>query len=471
MPGGSFECPECVIGVHKGDWHTAAEYYRQWLKTWYRPFKSQNKQWYRECFWMIAEITDTLETEIFKLPVWYDEVQKQYKMRDIIEEHRRVAGRYPDILHFWSWCYSNEEKNQIYGGYGKKDYDRLGGIKSFRKSLDDIQNNLNVPVSLYMNATLCHKSYPIAEELGLEGCMRTKDGELSMVEGTNYRMCHSFKKWRDYMVETYKRVYNETGAKILYVDEFSLLEDNTCYSKEHGHKAPLNLIEADNGFIKAVRSVLPEEVVLYSEFPPVDVNSQFIDCNINYYNVDMVIEMIDSFCDFKIDDTFTSPVLIDLYRFMFPGIVQLNLPIGIRNGSWHPLKFTFFNGEAIYDSFWDIEESRAHDFVLKAYDIKKAYADCFTTDYPEILVPTESGDICANKFPGKDRTLWTLYNKAYCTRRGELLSVQHTEGAIYYDAWNGKRMDVRIYGGKAYLNLEIDPQSVGCIVKEDIDKL
>lgn len=414
---------------------------------------------------MIAEITDTLETEIFKLPAWYDETEKRYKIREIIEEHKRVAGRYPDILHFWCWCYSQEEKNQIYGGYGNEDYEKLGGLAGFRKALDDIQNEMHIPVSLYMNATLCNKSYPVAEELGIEGCMRKKDGSLLMTEGTNYRMCHSFDKWRDYMVEAYKRVCKETGAKILYVDEFSLLEDNICFSDKHGHEVPLNLIEADNRFIKAVRSALPEEVVLYGEFPAVDVNSQYIDCNINYYNVDMVVEMIDTFCDIRKDDSTISLALTNLYRFVFPGIVQLNLPVGIRNGSWHPLKFTFFNGEAIYDSFWDVEESRAHEFILKAYDIKKAYADCFTSDYPEMLVPVELDDICANRFPGKSRTIWTLYNRAYSTRRGELLSVEHTDGDVYYDVWNEKQIDVRIFEGRAYLPLEIGPQSVGCIEK------
>ena len=462
-PGVPFVCSDTVIGAHKGDWHSAAESYGKWLETWYRPCKAQSKQWYKECFWLTAEITDTLETGVFKLPAWYDEGRKHYKMKDIIEEQKRVAGRYPDILHFWAWCYSREEKNQIYGGYCDSDYEKLGGLENFKKALDDVQYGSSVAVSLYLNATLCHQSYPIAKEIGLEGCMRKKDGSCHINEETNYRMCHSFIPWREYMIETYKRVYAETGAKILYVDEFSLLKDNICFSADHGHDVPLNLLKADNEFIKALRSSLPEELALYGEFPPIDVNSQYIDCNITYYNVDMVVEMIDGFCDRKTDDGMLSPVLTDLYRFIFPGIVQLNLPVSIRNGSWHPLKFTFFNGEAIYDSFWDVEETRAHEFILKAYDIKKEYADCFTSGRPEMLVETEMEEVCANKFPGNGRVLWTLYNRAYSTVRGELISVIHNKGAEYYDVWNGRAIVPRMENGRAHIMLEIGPQSIGCI--------
>ncbi|MDO8686078.1 MAG: hypothetical protein Q7J78_05340 [Clostridiales bacterium] len=61
------------------------------------------------------------------------------------------------------------------------------------------------------------------------------------------------------------------------------------------------------------------------------------------------------------------------------------------------------------------------------FDIKKMYADCFTSGSPETLVPVEMSEICANRFPGQGRTLWTMYNRAFTTIRGELISVVHRE--------------------------------------------
>jgi hypothetical protein len=197
----------------------------------------------------------------------------------------------------------------------------------------------------------------------------------------------------------------------------------------------------------------------------IDINSQYIDCNINYYILDHVVELNDPKYDVSEESNGLSTVCLNPYRFVFPRIVQLSLPAGLRKGSWHPLKFTFFNGDAIYDSFWDIEETAAHDFILKAFDIKKEYIDCFTSDEPEMLVETQMAAICANKFPGNRRTLWTLYNRKFNTVRGEVISVPHIADATYYDVWNKRTIIPRESNGFAYIYLEMEPQSIGCIIQ------
>ena len=71
----------------------------------------------------------------------------------------------------------------------------------------------------------------------------------------------------------------------------------------------------------------------------------------------------------------------------------------------------------------------------------------------------------ANKWPGKGRTVWTLYNQRYRTVRGSILAVDHVEGASYKDVWNDRPLKPVIKNGKAYLSLEMDPQGVGCVVQ------
>jgi hypothetical protein len=104
-------------------------------------------------------------------------------------------------------------------------------------------------------------------------------------------------------------------------------------------------------------------------------------------------------------------------------------------------------------------------FMVKSHDIKLSYADCFTSKKPEPLVPTEKSGIMANKFPGKGRTLWTIYNQRYTTVRGEIMKVKHVKGATYYDVWNNKPLQARISGDYAYISLELHPQAIGCIVQ------
>ena len=80
-----------------------------------------------------------------------------------------------------------------------------------------------------------------------------------------------------------------------------------------------------------------------------------------------------------------------------------------------------------------------------------------------MLVPTERGSVYANRFSGKARTLWTLYNARPYTVRGEVLAVPHHEGATYRDEWNDKDLKPEIHDDQAILSLELGPQSIGCI--------
>jgi hypothetical protein len=118
-------------------------------------------------------------------------------------------------------------------------------------------------------------------------------------------------------------------------------------------------------------------------------------------------------------------------------------------------------GNALYEL--TLEESRGHAFMVRAYELKKRFKDCFASDAPEMLVPTERASIYVNRFPGKARTVWTVYNARPTTVRGAVLTVPHHEGATYRDEWNDKELQPDLRDGHAILSLELGPQSIGCI--------
>ncbi len=466
MPGKDFTGSSTVLTAHSGDWRKSFELYQNWLKSWYEPVRCQNKQWYRECFWLLAEITDFFETEEFtKLPIWYDKERKEFNLKKILEEQKEIAGCYPDILHLWSWTFRNENGNysQQWGNFGSTDYDEYGGLASFKDALHEVTDEKGVKVSLYLHPTLLSGRYPQAEKYFPKHRVVNKAGEYISIEGDSYRMCHANEEWRKYAISMYPRIYQELGIPILYVDEFSLRIENRCYGDGHGHPVPSNLLKTDRDFISELKAAMPEEVVLYGEYAAVDVNARYIDCNISYYIIDSVVDMIETAWRGGDGSDRMGRVFTNLYRFAFPKIVQLILPMAMRNLSWHPQKFIFFNGEAIYDSFWDCEESAGLAFTVKAYGLKKKYADCFTSDNPQTMVNTLSPAVCANCFPGKGRTVYTLYNRAYTTYRGKILRVPHQKGAVYYDAWNEQPLQVEIKDGCADISLTIDAQQIGCI--------
>jgi hypothetical protein len=470
-----------VLGTHKGEWHVAFNTYKQWLQTWYKPFNCQDKQWYRECFWLLCDYPDNIPQNLismFKTFTWYDTITKQYRMRDILEEHKRTVGRNPDILHFWSWTYNMPEGYSRWGAYGLNgEYEKLGGVNNFHNALNDIQKNIGIKVSLYIDASLCNMALPIAKKIGPGGAMQLEGGG-PVIDYASYRMCPGSKEWRDYMQGTYRRVNRELGVNVLYVDEWAPpfyyghwpIPAFTCYSPLHGHDVPANMNLEVNRYMRELRTVVPEGAALYGEYPDVDVNAQYYDSNITYYLTTSTGDQKDGrdniAYDLQVSDAGLSEPYLYLYKFAFPRMVQLSLPNDAIYYSWNRLKFSFLNGDAIYDSFWIRDESKAEAFMVKSHDIKIQYADCFTSNNPEPLIPSEKTGILVNKFPGKGRTLWAFYNQRYTTVRGEILKVKHVEGATYFDVWNNKPLQVRISGDYAFIPMEMYPQAVGCIVQK-----
>ena len=464
-PGQPYRCTETMLGVHRGDWHAAAQAYHDWVKTWYRPYKAQqdSKAWYRQSFWLLCELADGLEHETLRLPPWYDRQNNRYLMRDILEEFSRDVGATPDILHFWGWNWGPRR----FGLYGPEQYGDMGGLDGFRAALDDVQKNLKIPVSLYLDGTLCSTASPFCESLSEELAMRAEDGKIPRPFGS-FRMCHYTRKWQEYLADVYPRVYRETGAPILYVDELGS-PNFMCWSPHHGHPVPLNMNEADYAHLKAIREATPEQVALYGEYPVTDVTSQFWDCNITYHLFRWAEQRLGPFYNRTTQDSGLSRAQVDALRFLFPRVVQLNLPIAER-GSWHFLKQIFFNGCALYDAFWDRFPSKGQKFWTHAYRIMKEYRDCFATDTPETLVSTEHAAVAANRFPGNGRTVWTLYNQAYTTVRAPVLAIEHAEGATYQDLWTGRTLNPVIRNGKALISLELEPQGIGCVLQTRISR-
>lgn len=469
--GESFDASPTVITAHEGDWHSTFNLYQNWLAGWYKPYKSQNKEWYRRSFWLLAEITDFFETnEFVRFPVWYDDIKSKFNFFDILLEQKEITGVLPDILHLWEWTYDKQLGHMKWGNFGDiegggSDYDAYGGKEAFREALHEVEDKTGVRISLYLHPTLLTQTYPKAAEYMPRLLVKDSAGGKIGLLGNTFRMCHANAEWRSEVLNIYRRNYSDLGIKILYVDEFSLRIGNRCWGDGHGHHVPSNLIKTDRDFITELREIMPEEVVLYGEYAAVDVNAQYIDCNITYHIIDIVMDMCENAAwRYNNGDDTYSEVITDLYRFAFPKIVQLNLPMAMRNRSWHPQKFIFWNGEAIYDSFWDNEESSGLTFTVQAYKLKKEYSDCFSSDHPKTMIKTLSPCVCVNEFPGENRTLYTVYNRAYTTYRGPVLSVGHKEGNRYYDAWNQKPLDYELSDQKAVLKTEIHAQQIGCFI-------
>jgi hypothetical protein len=333
----------------------------------------------------------------------------------------------------------------------------LTTAEEFKEAVAKLQS-AGVPVGLYIEGYLVDERSRVGKALGRDWALRRPDGSIAYwPDSTEIFMCPGAKGWQDYLAGVYQRVREETGALGFYIDQFGFC-DRTCFASAHDHPPDWHVLPGEGQLTRKVRQALPPECVVYTENFPPDIHTVLqdgsFDYAINYFQTTAHRWM---------------PVPVRLGRFVFPDfkvlqIIVCDLPVGTNEEA---VRQVFFNGDGFWlqgepDFWWQPE---ALSVLRKCIAILREHADAFASDRCEPLVPTLVGGVFANKFEGKGKTVWTLYNANWRSVSDEILAVPHVSGARYIDAWNGVELKPRIVGKTAYLRLTLEPHGVGCVVQ------
>jgi hypothetical protein len=473
-PNQTTEYTETALVFHKGDWQEAASTYKDWVKTWYNVDRPASRDWFNKISLLKDYfLSENVSLRDLKMYPMYNRKSKEFRIKEYLEKDKEYwGGLSPDVIHLYRWFHIDsieDEKNYGIGdkAYGQYSYDNFGGLEPFKSAIGRLQKDYNTPVSLYLVPDRCSSGTEIGKRAGEKAVVIRADG--SKLAGSNvYYVCPQQKDWQDFFVETAIKVQSDTSADCIYLDVFGLWHTSVCYSKEHGHRSPSWYNQATHDLIKRVREALPDHVVLWTEFPLTDLNAQFVDGYINYYYLSLNETFVKSHDTVEEQAALYSEPSMTVYRFIFPDVKQVDLSAGIEravNGV-NMLKFVFFNGDAVYDNGWFVSDERTRkELMIKSTAIKKKLSDCFYSTNIAPLVTTERAYVYANKFAGKDKTVWTIYNGRFTTVRGPVLAIEHKEGAKYYDAWNDKFIVPQIVNDRAIITQKLGPQALGCIVQ------
>ena len=445
QPGETWTLPPAVIGAHKGDWHEALHAYRQWVATWYKPAVPR-KQWFREVF----NFSQDMLSKRSGYSGMFDPKTKQFSISEHLREDAKYVGGV-DYLHIFDWYAGGEDQEHGLGDYEPWDY--FGGADRLKSEIAKIKN-MGIPVGVYIQGVFIDKR-------GKIGTAHAKEWEMLKADLKPYpfpwvtlsAICAYPPAWQDHLVQTYERINRLLDPSGLYMDSVGW-GDWLCYNPNHGHPVPGPRAKGEVELVRRIRAAVPANKVTYSEELGSDVATQYSDGTFTYSSQQA--------------DPKLSPTRINLSRFMFPdykafGMLWNDLRAG---DDVHLAKQIFFSGDGFYigtdiPAIFSVELA---PFVKHAHQILRQHRDAFTSLAPEPLVPTLNTEVYANRFPGKNKTVWTFYNSAFTTVRGEMLEVAHVPGTRYHDAWNGRPIQPRIVGDKAIISLEIGPHDVGCLV-------
>lgn len=472
-PGASRTYIPVSLIAHNGDWRTALAMHRDWVRTWYKPFRSQDKDYFLNA-WEIACYRTSIYLSYLeqKTPPFINEERTQFMTDEVYAFEKRTRGHNADLVHFYNWSYNDGKKANDYGVHSTDAiYKHVGGIDFFRKGIDDIQTRLKTPVSLYTIIDRFRASLVTDEALAKElvdgAWHQVPDSEdvsskvrgSSMRDGTYYvRAGHE--AWTKYVLDDIVKMQRDTGCKMVYIDVFAFWS----HLKGHNGVSPR---EADLKVLKKLKEELPPDVALWAEYPPSDFGSQYHDGALQYYFLHLNEVFARRYNYAGRSHDFLREMPMNAGRYILTRYKTFGLPGYIEaSNSPSQVDAMFINGEANQEDTWRLHHSRIRERLNRAYDIKHQYNDCFNTDNPSPFVDTAVEGIIANRFPGKNRTLWTLYNARPRTFSGVVLSVPHLPGARYRDVWNDKEFKPAIENGVAKIAVTLDPQIPGCVVQE-----
>ena len=457
-PSESVAFTESCLVFHSGDWHEAVRAYRDWLDSVSETSVAQKKDWFRRTF--ILRNHQMKKFYAWSTPI-YDAETKTYCIDDCVRTDTDYLGMKPDIFHFFGWIdLDNGWHGHPNGDFRVEGY--TGGPEKLKEAIRSLQEEHGIPTSLYTLSDRCYKKSEFGKKHGEQLAIQRKDGSLVQDEA-NWFLCGNSQGWRDQYVEALCRTQRETGVKILYVDVFPFSRSSACYSPDHGHKIPSHVNRGTYALIRQLRESLPDDVILWSEYPLPDMSLPYIDGNIHYYCLDWHEHFGKLYNQLEEARPFAATPT-NVYRYVFPNLKQFVFPCGVSPYSGDT-KFPFFNGEALYDCSWCLYASPHLERIKKSLTIQRQYADCFASPHATPEVATLQQHVHANRFPGDGRTAWTFFNARYTTVRGPVIAVDHHEGATYHDVWNDTPLEPTITDGRASLSLTLHPQQLGCIIE------
>ena len=441
-PGGDWQASPAVIELLDGDWRAIFESYQAWLTTWYQP--PADKPWWRGIF---AFLGRNVESRSRLTPPQRGELQPS------IERCRSAVGSC-DMVHLFGWSDTPE-----HGHWGDYDhYDQtVGGRDYFHRNIAAAQAE-GVAVSLYLDGYLLNETSEFAGSHAKDWAMRTAAGEPWFVPVYGaYNVCPSVVPWQDYLSGVYHRLVQDTGAKVLYVDEYGATDSRwVCHAREHGHSGTEIPSRGEVEMLRKVRAAAGDQTALFCEYPPFEAARRYLDGSYTYQAV------------WSVDDEALTPHFVDLSRFAFPRFKQFHLIhyVPNREGNWWPRKIPFFNGTCYRVGEPNIAgyDDAAMAFQRRAIEVQTAHRAAFSSDDVTPLVATLVPGVFANRFRTPTETVWTLYNATGRTVREPVLSVPQTAGASYLDGWRETPLSPTVKGGQVLLAVPLGPKGIGCVV-------
>jgi formylglycine-generating enzyme required for sulfatase activity len=113
---------------------------------------------------------------------------------------------------------------------------------------------------------------------------------------------------------------------------------------------------------------------------------------------------------------------------------------------------------------WMGWSERDQSILRSMLPIQRCFADLFSGENWEPLVPSLQDGVYASRWGDKNLRLWTLVNRRTEAVEGELFATKEQIGNKYYDLVNGREIKGSIRADQCILNAHLHPKGIGCFL-------
>ena len=325
VKNGVWRSEECVLALHEGDWHWAADDYRAWFASLDRPASKPRPAWLLQSPGLMAH---------------YD---FQYQSGGIVHTFRDV----PDLLQEAQKLGFN---HLLLSGWNEDGFDfgfphdtpnhRLGTEQDLKDALAACRR-MGGHVCFYINSRLCNTGFADQRERIAESAIMNRDGSLFIekygADNLSFAsLCINDTAWRRYLADTVRYLTHEIGADGMYLDQLAMATSCKCYHPGHAEHAG-NPCAWNQGYLKLLAE-------MQADYAPEGMALIYEGCNDAYgpYASGQLVSELH--CPF-------GGRMPQVYKYTFPDQILTDMMNPRRNSAMRPEHVARHSTELLHNAF------------------------------------------------------------------------------------------------------------------------
>ncbi len=323
---GAWSSEECVLALHEGDWHWAADDYRAYIESLPSPHpESGRPEWFEKSAGLMAHYDFQYQTGGI--------VHRFADIPRLYEEAERMGIRHL-LLSGW---------NTDGFDYGFPHYTPnpdLGTEQELKDAVAEVHRR-GGHIAFYINSRLCNTAFSDQQERIAKSAVMKKDGNLWIEKyGSDAfsfaTLCINEPSWRQELARTVHFLTHEIGADSMYLDQFAMGTSMQCYHPGHEeHRG--NPSAWNQGYVKLLGKMIPD-------YDPEGMALLIEGCN-DLFGPSVSGQLISQLhCPFE-------SRMPQVYKYTFPDQILMDMMNPRRHSAMRPEHVARHSTALLYDAF------------------------------------------------------------------------------------------------------------------------